>query len=355
MNAPEKEKLPEDDPQATASAANLHYVSDESPGIRRKRWGQGFTYLDPDGEHIKAPEQRERFETLTIPPAWQEVWICPDERGHLQATGRDERGRKQYIYHPRWEETRQEKKFDRMITLGNALPALREQLDHDLRRHGTPRERVVAVVVRLLQETLIRVGNTQYTRSNGSFGLTTLRNRHVELSPTKISFEFRGKSGKMQQVDVSDPRAARVLRHCQALPGQELFQYVDEEGGRHTVESTDVNEYVRAATGENFTAKDFRTWGGTVRAARILHDLGYAADENERLEKIRELFERVSAELGNTPAVCREYYVHPHVVDAFREGSFFELWQRAPVVEDSWLDREEQSTLFLLQQRSGLG
>lgn len=350
-----KQQLLEDDPQATANAANLRYVSDQEPGVRRKRWGRGFTYLDPAGEHIKDEKRRERFEELTIPPAWEDVWICPDEQGHIQVTGRDAQGRKQYIYHPRWEEARQDKKFNRMIVFGEALPALREQIDNDLRKHGTPRERVVAVAVRLLQETLIRVGNTEYARANHSYGLTTLRDDHVELSSTKIKFEFRGKSGKMQQVHVSDPRAVRVVRHLQALPGQELFQYVDEEGRRHSVESADVNDYVRATTGADFTAKDFRTWGGTVWAVRTLHELGPAAEETEQKEKIRELFKRVSDELGNTPSVCREYYVHPGIVDAYREQEFFDLWERAPVVENSWLGPVEQITLFLLRQRIDLG
>lgn len=349
-----REQLLQDDPKVVAEAADLRYVNDEEPGIRRKRWGRGFAYFDPQGKHIKDPELRARFEALAIPPAWRDVWICTDERCHIQVTGRDDRGRKQYIYHPRWQEVRQQNKFNRMVLLGEALPALREQVDQDLRKHGIPRERVVAAVVRLLQETLIRVGNTEYARTNSSYGLTTLQMRHVALGTNTIHFEFQGKRGKEHTVDVTDPRAARVMRYCQELPGQELFQYVDDHGTRHTVESADVNEYVRTATGSDFTAKDFRTWGGTVRAVRALHELGPAADEQEQKEKVGEMFERVSSMLGNTRAVCREYYVHPQVVEAYREGAFEELWEAAPVTEDSWLHPEEQITLHILRQRLGI-
>lgn len=349
-----REQLLEDDPEVAAEMADLRYVSDDEPGIRRKRWGRGFTYLNPEGKHIKDPELRARFEALAIPPAWEDVWICTDERCHIQATGRDEQGRKQYIYHPRWEEVRQQTKFNRMILLGEALPALRQQIDQDLRKHGAPRQRVIAAVVRLLQETLIRVGNSQYARTNRSYGLTTLRMQHVALGTNKIHFEFEGKRGTQHIVDVTDARAARVVRRCQELPGQELFQYVDDEGRRRTVESADVNEYVRAATGADFTAKDFRTWGGTVRAVRELCDLGPAVDDSEGDEKVREMFERVSSTLGNTVAVCREYYIHPEVVDAYLEGEFEELWAEAPVTKESWLHSEEQITLHILRQRTGI-
>ena len=340
-----------EDPEAAAAAAGLCYVHDDQPGIRRKRWGRGFTYLDPQGNHIKDPEERQRFAELAIPPAWSDVWISPDEKGHIQATGRDDKDRKQYIYHPCWQELRNETKFNRMLLLGEALPRLRAQIDEDLRKRGTPRERVVAAVVRLLQETLIRVGNAEYARENNSYGLTTMRTKHLDLEGTKLHFEFRGKSGKMQRVDVRDPRVARVVKQCQELPGYELFQYVDEAGERHRIESGDVNDYVRAATGENFTAKDFRTWGGTVHAVRALQQLGPCEAEDQADKNIVKLFEMVAAELGNTPAVCRRYYVHPAIPAACREGSFFDYCAEVEgQAEDEWLEPEEQIALLILRR-----
>lgn len=342
-----------DDPQAAARAARLRYVSDDQPGIVRKRQGRGFTYFDPGGNRITDPEQRARFEELVIPPAWTDVWISPHKNGHIQVTGRDDKGRKVYIYHPRWEELRNETKFNRMLHFGEALPRLRRQVDADLRQRGAPRSRVLAAAVRLLQETLIRVGNEEYARNNNSFGLTTLRNEHVDVNGSKLHFEFRGKSGKMQSVDVHDPRAARVLRQLQDLPGQHLFQYVDEEGSLREVTSEDVNDYVRAAAGEPFTAKDFRTWGGTVHAVRVLRQMGEAEDEKQAEKNVVALFKQVAAQLGNTPAVCRQYYVHPCVPDCYRQGAFFTLCAQARPTpeEEEWLDPEEQLALHLLRQQ----
>lgn len=340
------------DPQAAARAARLRYVSDDQPGVTRKRWGRGFTYFDPQGNRITDPELRARFEQLVIPPGWTDVWICTDENCHIQATGRDEKGRKVYIYHPRWEELRNETKFNRMVHFGEALPRLRRQVDADLRQRGMPRERVLAAAVRLLQETLIRVGNEEYARNNNSFGLTTLRNEHVDVDGARLHFEFRGKSGKMQSVDVRDPRAARVLRQLQDLPGQRLFQYVDDEGETREVTSEDVNQYVRAATGDHFRAKDFRTWGGTVHAVRVLQQMGEAEDEKQAEKNVVELFKQVAKQLGNTPAVCRQYYVHPCVPNCYREGAFFTLCAEAQPTpeEEEWLDPEEQLALHLLRQ-----
>ncbi|MDX1663077.1 MAG: hypothetical protein R3272_04740 [Candidatus Promineifilaceae bacterium] len=339
-----------DDPQAAAAVADLVYVDCEGPGFVRKRWGRGFTYLDEAGDHIQDEALRERFEELTIPPAWSDVWICPDERGHVQVTGRDAKGRKQYIYHPRWEEVRSQTKFNRMILFAQALPALREQIDSHLRKHGTPRERVLAAVIRLLQESLIRIGNPEYAQANESYGLTTLKDEHLELAGSRLHFEFTGKSGKEQKVDVRDPRVARVVRQLQELPGQELFQYVDETGERRRVGSGDVNVYIREATGRNFTAKDFRTWGGTVHAVNTLREFGPPADEKDVGEKRTALFKEVAEKLGNTPAICRDYYVHPAVVAAYEEGSFFDLLQDAEEMAGSeWLEKDEQATLLILQ------
>jgi DNA topoisomerase-1 len=341
-----------DDPQAAARAARLRYVSDDQPGIARRRHGRGFTYFDPEGTRITDREQRSRFEQLAIPPAWTDVWICTDEDCHIQVTGRDEKGRKVYIYHPRWEELRNETKFNRMAHFGEALPRLRRQVDADLRQRGMSRERVLAAAVRLLQQTLIRVGNEEYARTNNSFGLTTLRNEHVDVNGSNLHFEFRGKSGKMQSVDVRDPRAARVLRQLQDLPGQHLFQYVDDEGNTNEVTSEDVNEYVREATGDQFRAKDFRTWGGTVHAVRVLQQMGEAEDEKQADKNIVALIKQVAAQLGNTPAVCRQYYVHPCVPDCYRQGTFFTLCAEAEATpeEEEWLEPEEQLALHLLRQ-----
>ncbi|MDT8307567.1 MAG: DNA topoisomerase IB [Anaerolineae bacterium] len=346
-----------EDPPAAARAARLRYVSDEQPGIVRKRWGRGFTYFDPEGKRITGPEQRARFEALVIPPAWTDVWICPHENGHIQVTGRDDKGRKVYIYHPRWEALRNETKFNRMVLFGEALPRLRQRIDHDLRRHGAPRERVLAAAVRLLQETLIRVGNDEYAQNNDSFGLTTLRQEHVEVNGSQLQLRFRGKSGKMQEVSIRDPRAARVLRALQDLPGQEILQYIDDDDNLRDVTSGDVNDYVREATGEPFTAKDFRTWGGTVHAVRVLQEIGEGRDDNEVERNLVQLYKEVAAQLGNTPAVCRDYYVHPCVPDCYRAGTFF-AWcaeARPSAEEKEWLSPHEQLALHLLRRSVSAG
>lgn len=340
------------DPQLDAKAAGLRYVDSEEPGWQRKPWGRGFTYLDLDGNHLGDGAERDRIEQLVIPPAWTDVWICPDENGHIQATGRDAKGRKQYIYHARWQELRNENKFARMIQFGLALPEIRARVDQDLRRHGVSRERVLAAVVRLLQESMIRVGNPEYARDNGSFGLTTMLADHLELSGTRLQFEFKGKSGKMQNAEVRDPRLARVVRQLQELPGQELFQYVDDDGQRRVVESGDVNAYVNEATDrpERFSAKDFRTWGGTCEAVRFLQEIGPPANEKEAEANIVALYKEVAECLGNTPAVCREYYVHPVVAHAYRRGTFFDVCKKvARRKRKEWLRLEEEIALALLE------
>lgn len=348
-----KEATTERDPRSDAKAAGLRYVDGDEPGWQRKPWGRGFTYLDLEGQHIGPGPERERIDALVIPPAWTDVWICADEDGHIQATGRDAKGRKQYIYHTMWQELRNENKFARMIAFGKALPDIRRRVDGDLRKHGVPRERVLAAVVRLLQESMIRVGNPEYARENGSFGLTTLLAEHLEVSGTRIRFEFMGKSGKMQSADVQDPRVVRVVRQLQELRGQKLFQYVDDDGEQRVIESGEVNAYVNAAADgdRRFTAKDFRTWGGTCEAVRVLYEMGPAEDEKEMEANIVALYKEVAECLGNTVAVCREYYVHPAVVQAYRQDQFFDLCQKVKRRKrKEWLRLEEEMTLALLEQ-----
>jgi DNA topoisomerase I len=314
---------PEDSLEA-ARAAGLLYVTDSAPGIRRRRSGKGFSYLGPDGEAIRQQERLSRIRAIAIPPAWTDVWICSSPRGHIQATGRDARGRKQYRYHKRWGEVRDEAKYGRMIDFGRALPKLRLRIKHDLALPGMPQEKVVAAVVRLLESSYVRVGNSEYAEENASFGLTTMRLRHVKVRGERVRFRFRGKGGKEHEVAVIDRRLAAVVRRCQELPGQELFRYLDEAGEPRTVESSDVNEYLRETTGEDFTAKDFRTWAGTVLAAVELSRLGPSESEAEAKANLVEAIRSVSVTLGNTEAVCRKCYVHPAIVDSYLAGRLIE-------------------------------
>lgn len=337
------------DPEEAAEAACLHYVNDDGPGYTRKRRGRGFAYYDVEGVLIHVPAERERLEALVIPPAWSQVWICPEPEGHILATGRDERGRKQYIYHPRWVEVRNETKFNKMLLFGEALPGIRERVDQDLRRRGLPRERVVALMVRLLDRTLIRVGNVEYARSNHSFGLTTLQMEHVEVDGAKLHFEFLGKSKKWHRIELKDQRAARVIRQCQELPGQELFQYLDEEGQRCSVGSDDINAYLREVTGEAFSAKDFRTWGGTVCVLQNLREMGGAENKTEVKKNITEAIRKAAKQLGNTTTVCRKYYVHPAVLEAYEDGSLFEIWEESEAA--GWLEPDELALMGLLRER----
>jgi len=308
------------DPEESAREAGLRYVSDDRPGIRRRRAGSGFRYLRPDGSAVKDEPTLRRIKALVIPPAWTDVWIATDPRGHLQATGRDAKGRKQYRYHPRWRAVRDETKFERMLAFGAALPTIRAYVEKDLARHGLPREKVLATVVRLLEATLIRVGNEEYARENRSYGLTTLRNRHLAIHGTELRFEFRGKSGKQHQISLRDRRLAGVLKRLQDLPGQELFQYLDEDGTRRTIDSEDVNGYLREITGEEFSAKDFRTWAGTVLCAVALRELEACPSEAEAKRNVAQVVKQVSQQLGNTPAVCRSCYIHPAVIEGYFES-----------------------------------
>ncbi len=303
---------------------DLHYVDDTQPGITRKLLRGKFSYFDPSAQRITDPDEIKRLNALAVPPAYTEVWICADPRGHLQATGRDARGRKQYRYHPRWREVRDADKYSRLRDFGLALPTLRKQLETLLAAPGFSRDKVMATVITLLDATLIRVGNTQYARDNRSYGLTTLRSRHVEVNGSAIRFQFRGKSGVEHQITVKDRRLARIIKRCQDIPGQNLFQYLDENGERHTISSADVNAYLQTLTGADFTAKDYRTWAGSVLALSVLRDLPWEP-ESEAKRQVVEMVKNVARQLGNTPAVCRKCYIHPAVFDAFWLGALAEL------------------------------
>jgi DNA topoisomerase-1 len=305
-----------------AESAGLTYVNDHDPGLSRVPAKDGkFEYRDADGKRVRDPETLDRIAKLVIPPAWTSVWICADPRGHIQATGRDQRGRKQYRYHPDWRAVRDQSKYQRLSAFGRALPALRRQVEADLAKRGLVRERVLAAVVRLLEMTLIRVGNEEYARANKSFGLTTLQKRHVRVSGAGAVFEFRGKSGKQHRTGFQDRRLARLVRSCQELRGQRLFQYVDASGERRPVESHDVNDYLHAAMGEEFTAKDFRTWAGSLAALELLQAQEAAGSETAAKRTVAACVKEVASRLGNTPAVCRACYIHPAVLDAFARGA----------------------------------
>src|SRR6476661_4317566 len=344
---------PTPDPLESAQAAGLRYVSDATPGIHRRRAGRGFSYVAPDGRPLRDQATLARIKSLAIPPAYTDVWICPVPNGHLQATGRDARGRKQYRYHPRWREVRDETKFGRMVDFSEALPRLRRRVDADLARPGLPKVKVLAAVVRLLECTGIRVGNEEYARSNRSFGLTTLRDHHVEISGSTMRFEFRGKSGKTHRVALSDRRLARIVARCQAVPGAELFQYVDDEGGRVAIGSGDVNDYLRAITGEDFTAKDFRTWAGTLQAVEALEEFGPADTTREAKSTILRAIDQVAERLNNTRAVCRKYYVHPAVLERYEAGTLHQALGngngRAARMNGSGLDSSEKALVRLLR------
>jgi len=311
---------PSDEHVESAEAAGLRYVTDAAPGIRRQRRGRGFTYIAADGSVIRDKAELERIRKLVIPPRWTSVWICPNPSGHLQVTARDARGRKQYRYHPRYRAVRDETKFGRMLAFSEILPLIRECVERDVMLPELSRDKVLATVVWLLERTLIRVGNDEYARDNGSFGLTTLRRKHVTVSGAKLRFEFRGKSGVPHSVAVTDRRIAHIVQRCQELPGQELFQYLDNDGRRQSVDAGDINEYLRRITGRQVTAKDFRTWAGTTLAAAALRELGGFTSEKQAKAKIVTAIDRISQRLGNTRAVCRKYYVHPAILEAYMEG-----------------------------------
>jgi DNA topoisomerase I len=334
-----------------AREAGLRYMSDEQPGIRRLRAGRGFRYVAPNGDTVRDPAELRRFRALAIPPAWTDVWIAPSPRGHIQATGRDARGRKQYRYHSAWQAARDETKYERMAAFGAALPGLRRRVAADLALPGLPREKVLALLVQLLDTTCIRIGNAEYARTNASYGLTTLRSAHVALDGSTVRFRFRGKSGKQHDVSVRDRRVARILQRCQSLPGQPLFQYLDAEGEPQTVDSGDVNDYLRSVAGDDFTAKDFRTWAGSVLAASVLAAAPPPESEAERAREIVAAVRRVSERLGNTPAVCRRAYIHPAVFDAYATGRLRPCWIAPRAGQDAvpGLNADEQALLTLLE------
>ncbi|GAB3773584.1 DNA topoisomerase IB [Ramlibacter monticola] len=338
------------DPREAAESAGLVYVTDEDRGIRRERKGDAFEYLRPGGERLRDEASLERIRKLAIPPAWTEVWICNRANGHLQATGRDARGRKQYRYHPQFREVRESTKYEHMLEFAQALPAIRGRLAEHMALRGLPREKVLATVVHLLETTLIRVGNDDYARENRSYGLTTLRNPHVKVEGSELRFQFKGKSGKTWRLQVKDRRIAKIVRACQDLPGQRLFQYLDEQGEVREVTSADVNAYLREVTGSDITAKDFRTWAGTVMAALALRECEAVDTKATQKKNIRQAIERVAERLGNTPTICRKCYVHPEVLNAYVEGNLLlEIGGR--VDELAALKPEEAAVLALLQGR----
>ncbi len=315
----------------------LVYIADESEGIRRKTRGRGFSYFEGEGRRVREKQTLKRIKALAIPPAWTDVWISPDPAGHIQATGRDVKERKQYIYHPRWNEIRTRIKFDRLISFGRALPRIRRQVDADLRTRNLSWRKVSSLVVALLDTAKIRIGNPEYARENRSYGLTTLRDRHVDVYGSTLHIEFRGKSGKVRSVDIENRRLARQVKRCQDLPGQELFQYIDEDGNRRPIRSEDVNEYLREISSENFTAKDFRTWWGTVLMAETLYELRETEGKPNPKKHIVAAVRAVAEELGNTQSVCKKYYIHPAVVEAYETSRLFDAFERAsePKEEDS--------------------
>lgn len=340
------------DPAEAAASAGLVHVSDEMPGITRRRCGTGFGYRDAQGRTIRDKAQIARFKALAIPPAYSDVWICPDPRGHVQATGRDARGRKQYRYHPDFREVRDSAKFDHMLEFAAVLPKIRARVDDDMSARGLPADKVLATVVHLLENTMIRVGNDSYARDNRSHGLTTLRDRHARIDGHQVRFRFRGKGGKEWDLGIRDRRVARIVRATQDLPGQQLFQYLDDDGARCGISSGDVNDYLRRVSGRDVTAKDFRTWTGTVLAAMALAE--YQAFDSQAAAKrnVREAIESVASRLGNTPAICRKCYVHPQVIDAYlAEELKLNLRERIRDELATSLRPEERQVLRFLKKR----
>jgi DNA topoisomerase-1 len=341
--------------RAAARSARLRYVLDTERGYTRRRRGKSFTYFKASGAVLRDRATLARIRSLAIPPAWKDVWICRTANGHLQATGRDARGRKQYRYHPRWREAQEKNKYERVIAFARLLPKMRRTVARHLRKRGLPREKVLAATVRLLETTLIRVGNDEYARDNDSFGLTTMHDEHVKIRGATIRFDFRGKSGKEHEIDLEDRRLAAIVHACRDLPGQELFQYVDESGRVCDVGSGDVNDYVRAISGEDFTAKDFRTWAGTALAAQALQEFQDFDSKAAAKRNITKAIERVAERLGNTQAICRKSYVHPGVIEAYMDRSLIETLKRRTERELRGslhkLSAEEAAVLALLQQR----
>jgi DNA topoisomerase-1 len=340
------------DSQDAAESAGLRYVSDARPGIRRRRSGKGFKYLRPDGSKLCDARVLRRLRSLAIPPAWTDVWICPFADGHLQATGRDARSRKQYRYHPLFRQMRESNKYEHLIEFAEALPTIRARVRDHMSLRGLPREKILATVVHLLETTLIRVGNDDYARQNNSYGLTTLKNRHVAVEGPEVRFRFTGKGGKQWSLTVKNRRVAKIVKACQELPGQELLQCLDEDGNQQCVSSGDVNSYLREITGADITAKDFRTWAGTVLAAVALHELARFESAAQAKRNLRAALERVSTRLGNTPTICRKCYVHPEVLNSYLDGNLaLDLKPELGSRELAGLQSEEAAVLAMLRAR----
>ena len=342
------------DPRGTAAAAGLHYVSDDRPGIRRRKAGKHFSYRHDGhgtmlGEILRDPETLARIRSLAIPPAWTDVWISADPRGHLQATGRDARGRKQYRYHPAFRAIRESTKYEHLLDFAQALPRIRAGVATHMALRGLPREKVLATIVNLLETTLIRVGNSDYARDNKSYGLTTLNNPHIQVKGSELRFHFKGKSGKTWRLQVRDRRIAKIVKACQELPGQQLFQYVDEAGEPRGITSSDVNDYLRELSDLDITAKDFRTWAGTVQAALALTELGAGENATHAKRNLKLAIERVAARLGNTITICRKCYIHPQIIECYLEGALALEIGDAPAAVDPALTPEEAAVFALLR------
>jgi DNA topoisomerase I len=341
------------DPYESAKIAGLRYVASDLPGIRRRRSGHGWSYVQPGGQPLRDAGELRRIRSLAIPPAWRNVWICPARTGHLQAAGIDARGRKQYRYHPLYRQVRDATKFRRMAAFGEALPGIRARVEHDMRLSGTPREKVLAAVVRLLETTCIRVGNEEYKKQNESFGLTTLEASHVRIVGQTMRFHFRGKGGKMHDVELTDRGLARIVRDCRCIPGQELFRYLTEDGEPSKIGSEDVNDYLREIAGDDFTAKDFRTWSGTREALLALEALGPAESPGAARKNVAEAVKATAERLGNRPATCRKYYIHPAIIDAYTDGSLFDVLGGVQAQENpSGLRREEIAVMRLVARHT---
>lgn len=322
-----------------AESAGLKYVTDASPGFKRRKNGKGFIYVDKTGNKVTDEKHLKRFESLVIPPAWTDVWICSSSNGHIQATGRDVKGRKQYRYHPKWNEVSNETKFIKILQFGEKLPEIRSRIEEDFRKHSLMKEKVLALLVKLLEETMIRIGNSEYALQNESYGLTTLKTTHIEENGNHIHLIFKGKSGKQWNVKIRDRRIIYAIKKCQELPGQELFQYIDESGTIQTIDSSDVNEYLRQITNEDFTAKDFRTWTGTIKMAVELFKQGKAISEKESKRKVAAAVRQVSRALINTPAICRKYYIHPVIFNAYEDGSLIERLSKCNIESQAEVEK----------------
>ncbi|SDE49711.1 DNA topoisomerase-1 [Paracoccus isoporae] len=350
---PKDQSTPIIDPEDAAETAGLVYVNDDMPGISRVRAGKGFSYRDAKGRTIRDKAERKRLAALAIPPAYEDVWICPDPRGHILATGRDAKGRKQYRYHPDFREIRDSAKYDHMLDFAAALPKIRARVRKDMGRRGLPAEKVLATIVWLLENTMIRVGNADYAKENKSHGLTTLRDKHVTFDGSEVQFRFKGKGGKEWNLDIRNARVAKIVRAAQDIPGQHLFQYLDEDGERREIDSGDVNDYLREVSGREVTAKDFRTWTGTVLAALALSEYERADSESAAKANVRDAIEEVAAHLGNTPAICRKCYVHPQIIDAYMAQEL-KLELREKIDDDlkkPALRHEEKQVLKFLKAR----